>query len=63
MNILVKINPTPFVTGEDLKNLGLTEGRSLGQVLRALWNAQLDEKVNSRREAMKLAAEMVSRKK
>jgi poly(A) polymerase len=57
-----KINPTPFVTGEDLKNLGLSEGRSLGQVLRVLWNAQLDENVNSRREAMKLAAEMVAKR-
>lgn len=47
-----RIDPPPLVTGEDLKAMGLREGPALGQLLRALRELQLDEKLHTREEAM-----------
>ncbi len=52
--------PPPFVTGEDLQRLGLREGPRLGKVLRTVYDAQLNEEVNSRREAMRLAERLAA---
>lgn len=46
------VNPPPLITGEDLKQLGLSEGRQLGQVLRDIRNAQLNEELTTREDAL-----------
>jgi tRNA nucleotidyltransferase/poly(A) polymerase len=46
------ISPPPFVTGDDLMAMGLTEGPQLGDLLRGLYDAQLDERILSRRAAL-----------
>ena len=50
-----RLAPAPLVTGDDLKALGLTEGRALGRLLRALYDAQLNETLLTRRAAMAAA--------
>ena len=54
------ISPKLFVTGEDLKQLGLTEGRKLGAILRKLTDSQLNEELTSRAQALKLAKKLVA---
>ncbi len=55
-----RIAPPPLVTGDDLKALGLGEGPRLGAILRAVYDAQLNEQVNSRQEALALARAMMN---
>lgn len=50
-----KIAPPPLLTGVDLIAMGITEGPRLGRTLQALYDEQLDEKISTRREAMKTA--------
>jgi len=50
-----KIHPKPFVNGEDLKSLGLKQGRRLGRILKELYDSQLNEQLDSREKAMKMA--------
>ncbi len=47
-----KIAPPPFVTGSDLLKMGLAEGPRLGKILRTLYDAQLNEQIATRREAL-----------
>ena len=54
-----RLAPAPLVTGEDLKGLGLEEGPALGRVLGALYDAQLNETLGTRRAAMAAARSMV----
>ncbi len=54
-----RIAPVPLVTGEDLKKLGLSEGRKLGLIVRKLYDAQLNEEFASRREALAAARRLV----
>jgi poly(A) polymerase len=56
-----KIAPPPLVTGADLKTLGLREGPRFGRLLRALYDAQLNEQVSSHAEAMKLARQWLEK--
>jgi tRNA nucleotidyltransferase/poly(A) polymerase len=53
------VNPPPFITGDDLKRMGLGEGQRLGAILRAVRDAQLNECVRSRPEALAWAREMI----
>ena len=53
------IAPKLFITGEDLKKLGLTEGKKLGSILRKLTDAQLNEEIKSKNQALKLAKDLV----
>ena len=57
------VAPSPLVTGADLKVLGLTEGPGLGKILHALYDAQLNEEISTRREAMELARRIIEGKK
>ena len=50
-----KIAPKPFIDGEDLKRLGLPEGPKIGKVLDKVYEAQLNEQINTRRQALALA--------
>jgi len=53
-----KIAPEPWVRGDDLKRLGLTEGRRLGRILAALYDLQLAEQVTTRAAALRKAREL-----
>jgi poly(A) polymerase len=55
-----RIAPPPFVTGEDLKAMGLRQGPLLGKIHRELYDAQLNEQVASRRAALALAKHMIA---
>jgi poly(A) polymerase len=55
-----KIAPKPYVTGADLKTLGLDEGPALGKVHRKLYDLQLDETLTSRRAALARAEKLVA---
>lgn len=50
-----KVDPAPFVTGDDLCACGMKPGPRLGEVLDAVFRAQLNEQVHSRDEALKWA--------
>ena len=56
-----RIAPAPLVTGADLLEMGLPEGKRLGQILQRLYDAQLGEEIGSRAEAVKLARTAVDR--
>jgi poly(A) polymerase len=53
-----QVAPAPLISGEDLKRLGLEEGPRLGEILKAVYEAQLNEGVLTRRRALRLAREM-----
>jgi len=54
-----QIAPGPFLTGVDLMALGLPEGQRLGRILRAVYDAQLNEEITTKREALKKARELM----
>ena len=54
------ISPPPLITGEDLMKMGLTEGRKLGRILRTLYDAQLNEELKNRREALAVAEKKIA---
>ena len=54
------ISPPPLVTGKDLMKMGLTEGRKLGRILQTLYDAQLNEELKNRREALAVAKKKVA---
>ncbi|MBN1943208.1 MAG: CCA tRNA nucleotidyltransferase [Phycisphaerae bacterium] len=47
-----QVAPSPFITGDDLISLGLPPGRDMGQMLRALYDEQLNETLTTRRDAL-----------
>jgi hypothetical protein len=47
------------VTGDDLKALGLPEGPRLGRVLADIRDAQLNEDIAARRDAIRLARKLI----
>ena len=49
----------PLIQGRDLKELGLPPGPRMGQVLRAVYDAQLDGSVGEREEALNLARRLI----
>lgn len=51
----------PALNGDDLKEMGIPPGRKLGQVLRALHDARLDGKVQTRQEEEELALRLISK--
>ena len=51
----------PLVTGDDLKTeLSLVEGQQLGSILRTVYDAQLNERIQTRQEAIDLARRLLS---
>jgi tRNA nucleotidyltransferase/poly(A) polymerase len=54
-----RIAPEPFVKGNDLIRMHLTEGPKLGRILKQLYDAQLNEQLTSRRGAMAIARRLV----
>ncbi len=54
-----RVAPPPLLTGDDLMTLGATPGRTLGEVLDALYTAQLNEVLNTRDDAVALASRLL----
>jgi poly(A) polymerase len=54
-----QIQPEPFVTGQDLMDMGLSEGPAIGKVLRRVYEAQLNEAIPTRSDALRMARELV----
>jgi tRNA nucleotidyltransferase/poly(A) polymerase len=55
-----QIAPPALVTGSDLKDLGLAEGPQLGEILRRVYDEQLDGKLATRQSALARAREMIA---
>ena len=56
-----KVAPPPLVTGADLLEMGAKEGPTLGRVLKKLYDAQLDERITAKRQALTVARGLLER--
>ena len=54
------VSPAPLVTGGDLKRIGLPQGPRIGQILRAVYDAQLNEQITTRRSAMAMVRKLAA---
>lgn len=54
------LRPAPLLTGDDLLELGVPEGKTIGVLLRRVRQAQLDGQVHSREEAIEYARELLA---
>ena len=50
-----QIAPDPLVTGDDLLRMGIKPGKRLGLLLRTLYDAQLNETLTTKKQAMAMA--------
>ena len=55
-----QVAPKPMVTGGDLMAMGLSEGVRLGQIASDLYEAQLNEEFDSRRQALAAAGKLIA---
>jgi poly(A) polymerase len=55
-----ELKPKAFLDGEDLAALGVERGPMMGRLLRALYDAQLDDEVTTRDEAFELAESLIN---
>ncbi len=55
-----RISPRPFVTGDDLMQMGLAPGKAVGTILSDIYDAQLNEKLTTRRQALGYARRLVA---
>lgn len=46
------ILPEPWIRGHDLINLGIKEGRLIGQILKEVYEAQMEDQLHSKEEAL-----------
>jgi poly(A) polymerase len=51
------VRPEPLITGHDLIELGLTPGPTFGQILKEVEDAQLEETLKTREEALSFVRE------
>ncbi|HEV8070824.1 MAG TPA: CCA tRNA nucleotidyltransferase [Planctomycetaceae bacterium] len=56
-----KLDPPPFVTGDDLIALGLKPGKQFREILDAVREAQLNEELSTREEAMGLVQRLIAK--
>jgi len=54
-----QVAPPPLLSGGDAIRLGLTEGPRLGRILRAVYEAQLNEEITTKAEALRKARELI----
>jgi tRNA nucleotidyltransferase/poly(A) polymerase len=54
------LKPAPLITGHDMLEMGLKPGPLVGQILRETAEAQLEERLNSREEALEFARRRVA---
>lgn len=50
-----QLNPTPFISGDDVQKMGVPPGPRIRQILTAVRDAQLDEQLENREAALDLA--------
>jgi poly(A) polymerase len=55
-----EVAPTPFIDGNDLITLGLNPGPKFRQILDSVYDAQLEAKISSKDEALKLVETLKS---
>jgi len=55
-----QVAPVPWVTGDDLQRMGLTEGPRLGRLLKAIYELQLDEQLPNRPAALAKARQLIA---
>ena len=46
-----RISPPPLLTGDDLAEMGVPEGKLVGRILKETYRAQLNEQVSTAQEA------------
>ena len=54
------INPAPLISGDDLKSLGLAPGPAFKSLLDAIRDAQLNDQISTREQAIELARGLAS---
>jgi len=54
-----QLAPRPLITGDDLKSLGVASGPEFSRILRVVRNAQLDELLQTRDEALSRVRDML----
>lgn len=54
------INPTPFVSGDDLTAAGFVPGRGFGELLERVYDAQLEGEIRDRAEGIERAGELAA---
>ena len=54
------LNPPPLISGNDLKDLGIVVGPQFKSLLQAIRNAQLDQQIFTREQAIAMANELAS---
>lgn len=54
----VELNPPPLITGDDLKLLGIPPGPAYRELLEAVRDAQLEQRITTRDEALALATQL-----
>lgn len=57
-----KLKPQPYIKGKDLIELGLKPGPLFGELLTEIYDLQLEEKICSREEAIKVLEQKISAK-
>ena len=55
-----EIAPAPLLTGDDLVVLGISPGPRMGQVLEAVYRAQLNMQIQTREQAVTLAKSLMA---
>ena len=56
-----QVSPPPFVTGGDLCAIGMLPGPAFGEMLRTLYDAQLNEEITTRPDALARAIELAGK--
>ena len=57
---IAQLNPPPLLTGDDLRRLGLPPGPGYRQILAAVRDAQLEQRIGSAAEAQDLALQLAA---
>ncbi|NLW86942.1 MAG: CCA tRNA nucleotidyltransferase [Planctomycetes bacterium] len=55
-----KIMPRPFVSGDDIKKMGMAQGPEMGAILKQVFDLQLNEQLPDRQAALKAAQTLVN---
>ncbi len=53
------VSPLPFVTGDDLCDMGVTPSPRMGEILGAIYRAQLNGRITSRAKALAMARKLM----
>ncbi|UCC31243.1 MAG: CCA tRNA nucleotidyltransferase [Phycisphaerales bacterium] len=53
------VTPPPLVTGDDLCDMGMSPGRRIGEILEAIYRAQLNEHITDREQAVTMARKLM----